>query len=293
MSRTLTISSALISPQADKPLSPAMVTALWVIADQIDQKGIKEAADDALWLSVPAKLLRGEGGRDDNVWLRECLDRLTGVKINGDYRGDPWGAVVLAEWRIEQGGSLVRLLLPPNAVNVLRAPATFAKVEAFAAYKLEGHARRLYAALADKKNMRQKHWTFGLDELRDIFGVRGRKSYDRFNSFRQRVLDPAIAQVNDFGTVAVKITPEKVGRSITAIRFDWEWKTIDQARETEEENERHSDARRQEVPLQADAPPLSIAAAPEKEVTDEERGEVARILADFKKPLPYDPTWPD
>ncbi len=262
-----------------------MVTALWVIADQIDRKGIKEAADDALWLSVPAKLLRGESGRDDNVWLRECLDRLTGVKINGDYRGDPWGAVILAEWRIEQGGSLVRLLLPPNAVNVLRAPATFAKVEAFAAYKLEGHARRLYAALADKKNMRQRHWTFGLDELRDIFGVRGRKSYERFNSFLQRVLDPAIAQVNDFGTVAVKITPEKVGRSITAIRFDWEWKTIDQARETEEENERHTDARRKEKPLQPDAPPLSDVADDEPELTPERRAELAAMLADLRENL--------
>ncbi len=262
-----------------------MVTALWVIADQIDRKGIKEAADDALWLSVPAKLLRGESGRDDNVWLRECLDRLTGVKINGDYRGDPWGAVILAEWRIEQGGSLVRLLLPPNAVNVLRAPATFAKVEAFAAYKLEGHARRLYAALADKKNMRQRHWTFGLDELRDIFGVRGRKSYERFNSFRQRVLDPALAQVTSFVPVAVKITPAKVGRSITAIRFDWEWKTIDQARETEEENERHTDARRKEKPLQPDAPPLSDVADDEPELTPERRAELAAMLADLRENL--------
>ena len=226
MNRALTISTALIAPAADKPLSPAMVTALWVIADQIDRKGIKAVADDALWLEVPAKLLRGEGGRDDNVWLRECLDRLTGLKIAGEYRGDPWGAVIIAEWRIIQGGSLVRLLVPPAALNVLRAPETFAKVEAFAAYKLDGHARRLYAALADKKRLRQSHWEFGLAALRKILGVENRKSYERYNNFRQWVLEPALSQINDFGTINVRMTPIKVGRSVSSIRFDWQWKTV-------------------------------------------------------------------
>lgn len=262
MTRTLTINTALISPNADKPLTPAMVTALWVIADHIDRKGIKVAVDDPLWLELPAKSLRGEGGRDDNIWLRECLDRLTGIKIAGEYRGDPWGAVILAEWRIVQGGSLVRLLVPPAAINVLRAPETFAKVEAFAAYKLDGHARRLYAALADKKRMRQSHWVFGLDELRQLFGVQNRQSYDRFNNFRQRVLAPALAQINDFGTVNVTMTPEKVGRSVAAVRFDWQWKSLDEARETGEENDRPNIARRKSEDVR-DMPPLMSRPAPQ------------------------------
>ncbi len=256
MNRTLTINTALLAPQADKPLTPAMVTALWVIADQIDRRGIKAATDDAVWLEMPAKMLRGEGGRDDNVWLRECLDRLTGLKIAGEYRGDPWGAVIIAEWRIMQGGSLVRLLVPPAAINVLRAPETFAKVESFAAYKLDGHARRLYAALADKKRLRQSYWVFGLDELRNLLGVQEKKSYERFNNFRQWVLQPALDQINDFGTVKVDMTPEKVGRSVATIRFDWQWKTIDEARVTDEENERATVARRKPDGL-GDAPPLS------------------------------------
>lgn len=270
MTRTLTINSALIAPAADKPMTPAMVTALWVIADQIDRKGIKLAADDALWLELPAKLLRGEDGRDDNGWLRKCLDRLTGLKIAGKYRGDPWGAVIIAEWRITQGGSLVRLLIPPAAINVLRSPQTFAKVEAFAAYKLHGHARRLYAALADKKRMREKYWVFGLDELRQLLDVDNRKSYDRFNSFRQRVLDPAIEQINDFGTVNVTMTPEKVGRSVAAIRFDWQWKTIDEARATDEENEKPELARRKSE-IDRDAPPLTDPAPEEPRKSSEER----------------------
>lgn len=272
MSRTLTINSRILSPQSDKPLTPAMVTALWVISDHIDRKGIKSSADDAIWVELPAVVLRGDGGRDDNVWLRECLDRLTGLKISGDFRGDPWGAVILAEWRITQGGSLVRLLVPPAAVNVLRAPETFAKVEAFAAYKLDGHARRLYAALADKKRMEQKFWVFGLTELRSLLSVEKRSSYERWNNLRQWVLDPAIAQINDFGTVRITMTPQKVGRSVAAVRFDWQWKTIDEARETDDENERPDIARRRSE-TERSAPPLTNVTPPHK--TAEERAAFA------------------
>lgn len=276
MNRALTINTALIAPQADKPLTPAMVTALWVIGDHIDRKGIKAAVDDAIWLDLPAKLLRGEDGRDDNHWLRQCLDRLTGLKIAGEYKGDPWGAVIIAEWRIVQGGSLVRLLVPPAAINILRAPETFAKVEAFAAYKLDGHARRLYAALADKKRLRQSHWVFGVDELRGILGVENRKAYDRFNNFRARVLAPAVEQINDFGTVKVAMTPEKVGRAVASIRFDWQWKTIDEARETNEENNKPDIARRQ-PDMQRDAPPLSSVIERQK-TPEEKRAFTERVM---------------
>jgi hypothetical protein len=192
--------------------------------------------------------------------------------LTGEYKGNPWGAVVLANWRIEQGGSLVRLMIPPDAINVLRAPETFAKVEAFAAYKLDGHARRLYAALADKKRMRQSHWVYGIDELRSLLGVENRKAYDRFNNFRQRVLDPAIAQINDFGTVQVTMKSEKVGRAVAAVRFDWQWKSIDEARETDEENDKPDIARRQ-PDLLRDAPPLTDVVEPRK--TAEERAAFA------------------
>jgi len=235
-----------------------MVTALWVIGDHLDKRGIKEPVGNAIWLEIPSVKLRGLEGRSDNVWLRECLHRLTGLKISGEYRGDSWGAVVIAEWRIEQGGALTKILIPPAAVNALKAPETFAKIESYAAYKLEGHARRLYSILADKKRLaKQTHWVFGLDELRVSLGLQNKTAYQRWNNLRYRVLDPAISQINDFGTVTVKMVPEKVGRAITAIRFEWKWKSIDEARETEAENQRAQVARRKPITENADAPPLS------------------------------------
>ena len=263
---SLTISSALLIPTGEKRLTPAMVTALWVIGDELDKRRVPASTGDAMWLEIPSARLRGEGGRNDNIWLRECLERLTGVKIHGEYRGDPWGAVVLAEWHIEQGGAVTRLLIPPAAIKAIRAPETFAKIEAFAAYKLKGAARRLYAALADKKRMREKHWTYGVDELRQITGVQGKKSYERWNNFKFRVLDPALKEINDFGTVTVTMKPEKVGRAVASVRFDWAWKSIDEARVTDEENDQPNAARHMDR-MQDDAPPLTDEAKRQATIT--------------------------
>lgn len=262
-----------------------MVTALWAIAHEVDRRRLPATVTDAVWLEIPTIDLRGKDGRSDNVWLRECLRRLTGLQIGGEYRSNPWGAVILAEWHILQGGSTCKLLIPPAGIQALRTPETFAKIETHAAYKLDGPARRLYAALADKKRLGQPHWTYSLDELRAVLGVANRKAYQRWNNFRQRVLTPALEQINDYGTVTVTMTPQKLGRSIDKVRFDWRWKTIDEARETEEENERPDIARHQDK-TQQDAPPLIPEEPPERPTrSEEEKKRVAKFAEEAKRIL--------
>ena len=247
--------SSAIALRSDKPLTPAMTAAVWELASALDTSRIPATVENAVWLSIPAMQLRGEIGRTDNVWLRECLDRLTGIKISGEWRGDPWGAVLVAQWELIQGGSMVRVLIPPAGVHALRSPQNFAKIEARAAHSLTGHGRRLYVLLADKKRLGRPYWTFALDELRSLMGVADRKSYDRWNNFRARVLDPAIEQVNDYGTVEVSMSTEKRGRSIHAVTFRWRWKDPHAATDTASENERHSTARRRQQDA-ASAPPM-------------------------------------
>ena len=282
----ISVRSVLLNPfQNDKPLTPAMVLSLWVIADAVDKLKLSNGHDHTVELTIPTSRLRGTEGRSDNAWLKVCLDRMTGLKIGGTYRGQEWGAVMLAEWRLEEGGTMARLFLPPSAIHALRAGDTFAKIETHAAYRLQGHARTLYGALSDKKRMGNKYWVFELDELRYLLNVGDKKSYKRFNNFRQWVLDPAIEQINDFGTVAVSMTPQKVGRSIVAVRFDWQWKSISDARETDEENERVAMARRK-ADIVRDMPPLS------DDLVDKERPhlsteERAAIAKDALKNTPF------
>jgi len=253
--REITVPSSAIALRSAQPLTPATLSAVWEIAAALDEQRVPASVPNAIWLEVPTLRLRGESGRPDNVWLRQCLDRLTGVKLSGEYKGDPWGAVILAEWHIVQGGSLAKLLVPPAAVHALRSPSTFAKIEAHAAHSLTGHGRRLYAILADKKWLGRPHWTFTLSELRTLMGVESQKSYDRWSDFRTRVLDPALSAINDFGTVTVRMSLEKRGRSVHAVRFDWNWKDPHDATETASENDRHSSARRKRQDVD-DAPPM-------------------------------------
>ena len=285
----ITVPSALIAPVSDRRLTPAMTSVLWEIAAGLDERRIAPSVTEPVWLRLPAKRLRGEGARSDNHWLRECLDRLTGIKISGEYRGDPWGAVIVAEWHLEEGGSMVRFLIPPTAVYALRSPETFAKIETEAAHRLKGPARRLYAVLADKKRLGRPNWTFSLEELRVLLAVNDRPSYDRWQSLKRWVLAPAVEAINDFGTVDVSMTPVKEGRSVCGVRFSWHWKSVDLMRETTEENSRHSKARRKSQAVD-DAPPM-IEDEPQRELaldwwgglTDEERevwgDKVGRIIS--------------
>jgi len=253
--RNITVPSSAVALRSDKPLTPAMVSAVWEIAGALDEARIPAEVPNAVWLEIATARLRGEGSRSDNVWLRECLDRLTGVKLSGEYRGDPWGAVVLAEWRIEQGGTMARLLIPPAGVHALRAPANFTKIEAYAAHRLTGHARRLYAILADKKRLGRPSWKFTIEELRALLGVDAQRSYDVWGQFRKRVLLPAVEGINDYGTVEVKMTPERHGRAVKWVRFDWNWKDPHAVTETAGESDRHSKARRKSQDTD-DAPPM-------------------------------------
>jgi hypothetical protein len=251
----ITVSSAALALRAEKPLTPAMVSALWEIAAVLDEDRIAATVPNSVWLMIPTARLRGPDARQDNVWLRECLERMTGLKLSGQHRGDEWGAVLVAEWHIIEGGSLARILIPPAGVHALRSPGNFVKIETTAAHRLPPHARRLYALLADRKRQREPYAQWSLENLRGLLGVGDKRAYDRWNNLRQRVLDPALEAINDFGTVRVKMTPVKSGRSVAAVRFDWKWKDPHEATETAVENERHSTARRKDQDA-ADAPPM-------------------------------------
>ena len=261
--RELTVPSNIVAPQGDQPLTPAMVAVVWELSAALDEQRVPAETETAVWLEVPTRRLRGESGRSDNIWLRQCLRRLAKVYFEGHYRGDPWGAVLIAEWKLVEGGALARLLIPPAGVHALRMPATFAKLEADAVHRLPGYARRLYAILADKKRLGRPYWTFELAELRTLLGVDERQSYRRFNTLRQRVLAPAVAAINKYGSVEVALTPQRLGRRVAGVRFDWEWKDLHAAAETVAENAR-SEVARGRTQADASAPPLTRQAAWER-----------------------------
>lgn len=234
-----------------------MTLVVWVIAHELDRRRIPPNVQDAVWLEIPSKTMRGgDNARDDNHHLRRVLDDLLGVQLSGEYRGDPWGAVLVAEWHIEQGGAVTRILVPPAAIRACRTPNTFAQIETYAAHTLTGYAKRLYGDLADKKRLGNPYWIYDLPELWRVLDVEEKKSYHRFNNLRSKILIPTIKEINDFGTVHVTMTPIKLARAVSQVRFDWTWKTLDQARVTDEENQQPKAARHMDRKI-GSAPPLT------------------------------------
>ena len=131
--------------------------------------------------------------------------------------------------------------------------------------------------------MGNPYWIYELDELHTIFDTEGR--YGKWYDLRRYVLEPALKEINDYGTVTVKMTPQKRGRSVVAVRFDWRWKTIDEARETEEENERPASARHQDKTRQ-DAPPLIPEEPREREPhTEEQKQRASKLAAEARRLL--------
>lgn len=231
---TVTIPSLLAVLRADRPLTAAAAALIWRIAARLDARRALPAPDNSVWIEVSARDLRGPAGPARNQWLRECLDRLTGVKLGGEYRGRPWGAVLVSEWELDpRSGGIVRLLIPPAAVMALRSPETFAKVEEAAIHQLSGRAARLYVALADRKRQDRRWHEYDLDELREALGVPG--LYGRWCDLRHRALLPALAEIEAFGTVSLALTLVKTGRRVTGVRLAWRWKTQDEIRVTAEE----------------------------------------------------------
>lgn len=58
-----------------------------------------------------------------------------------------------------------------------------------------------------------------------------------------------------------------MGRAVRGVRFDWQWKDIREAVETDSQNERHSQARRKGQ-VSNDAPPLTDEAKAEADRAD-------------------------
>lgn len=259
MKPTLLVPSRFLTAEPSEKLTGAERAVAMEIANLLDDLRQTPQVDDVLWLTVPTARLRGPG-RDDNQHLHRCLSRLARIQWRGqDPDGTRYVAQLIAQADISPAGDLVRLLLPPRSVRFLRSPGNFAILDRAAVYSLKGHARTLYGLLKDRFNRPDKlsrhEAMWSLDELRGLLGVVGK--YERFNAFRQWVLDPAVKAINETGALAITMQPMKWGRSVSSVCFTLRPKEPDAQEETKRQNERHS-AAKGKTQESTDAPPLIV-----------------------------------
>ena len=79
---------------------------------------------------------------------------------------------------------------------------------------------RLYTMLSLRTGLRKSSEDFLLEQLREMLGV-SEASYPRWPNFQQRVLKPALAELNQLAGFKVGYTPLKNGRKIVGVRLTW------------------------------------------------------------------------
>ena len=104
------------------------------------------------------------------------------------------------------------------------APFLFDLKEKFTQYQLynilamkSSFSVRIYELL--KSYAFQKSKTFDLDELKRLLMVEDVKSYERFPSFRQKVLEVAQREINELTDITIDFEPITKGRKVIKVNF--------------------------------------------------------------------------
>ncbi|WP_082987494.1 replication initiation protein, partial [Gallibacterium genomosp. 3] len=79
------------------------------------------------------------------------------------------------------------------------------------------HSIRIYEILSQYRNTKEKERTVLLADLKEWLQVS--EKYDRWDNFKNRVLTPAIAEINEKSDLIVVVEQIKRGRSIVALKF--------------------------------------------------------------------------
>lgn len=153
--------------------------------------------------------------------VRKAASELVSTSISIREASGKWAELSLyAKFEGEEGSSVVRYRfnedLKPYLLNLQGNFTTYLydNVNNFKS----SFSIRIYELL-----IRQLGWhdvyEVDLDYLKDILGVSDVKSYTRFAKFREKVLDKAILEINQFSDLDVDYNPLRKGRKVQTIQF--------------------------------------------------------------------------
>jgi hypothetical protein len=89
------------------------------------------------------------------------------------------------------------------------------------------YALRLYTLISLRVGLRKTSEAFLLDDLRNILGIPPER-YPLFGNLKQKVLVPAIAEINHLAGFQVGFQAQRHGRSVVAVKLFWGIKNKDE-----------------------------------------------------------------
>jgi plasmid replication initiation protein len=134
---------------------------------------------------------------------------------NGDEIMATW---LTAVWYNEKSGRLA------VEINKYLVPHLFDLQEKYTAYDLlnilafsSQYSIRIYEIL--QSHAYQKSVVFGVEELKKRLMVDDVKAYGRFNNVKQRIIEPALAEINKYTNLNVSYETATKGRKVVKVQF--------------------------------------------------------------------------
>ena len=178
----------------------------------------------------------GIDGTDGRAYeaMKEAVKRLD--SFNFELK-DEHGAVEIVHWirdtKIDKGRGVVAFRFDPRVTPYLfNVRKYFTQYELGNALRMKSvYSVRLYEIVKSYENIREKGFT--LDELRYLLGAdiktvkiergvyvtRRSTSYDKYSIFKQKVIDPAVNEINECTDLEVSYAEVKEGRKVIGLRF--------------------------------------------------------------------------
>ena len=157
----------------------------------------------------------GKNLKDFQISIQKLADKSMWV--------DTGSQLILMRWlqrvMIEKGSTSVTVKF-----DELMAPYLLKIQECFVEYRLENvlpmksqYSLRMYELL--KSHNGQEKWEVTLEELKAQLFIENAPAYDRYDLFRQRVIDPAILEICNYTELLAAYEPKRKDRKIVSLTF--------------------------------------------------------------------------
>ena len=172
-----------------------------------------------IWEYAKVCGIRSDGGR----LYQDTRNLLKGLMIKIMYIEFPDGYEDLVPW-FTKVGTNKRSGKARVKINEYLVPYLFDLQRSFTAYELlnilamkSQYSIRIYELL--QSHAYQKTVDYEIDKLKKMLMVDDLKGYKNFNDFKKRVLDPAMAEINEYTNLNVSYETATKGRKVIKVKF--------------------------------------------------------------------------
>lgn len=154
---------------------------------------------------------------NDNWHLKKDMEDISDIKVENVKENGDWCIFRLIS-SARKNGDFLEIELPAPIREELIINNYYTALDLLQIQRLEGkHAVPIYEMAIRFKKKQIPEMT--IDELRLLTGTNEKPSYNNFNLFKNRVLTPALKEINDKTDILLDYTTTTQGKKTVTIKF--------------------------------------------------------------------------